>query len=185
MSDLQPGDEPLRIAIVSPPWYPIPPKGYGGIELVVYLLARELQEMGHSVTVFTCEGSSQEFKLEVMAPESWTADLGNLATQRYRDATYAVRVYRHLKKGKFDLIHEHTDPAGLTLASMLELKVPVVSTVHGPLPEPQVTFYKEIDQQVNLIAISKAQAAAADIKWAGVVHNAVDTSQLRVGLERG
>jgi len=39
--------ESLRIALVAPPWYSVPPLGYGGIELVVYLLAEELGRMGH------------------------------------------------------------------------------------------------------------------------------------------
>src|SRR5947209_6674723 len=31
-------EDALRIAIVAPPWYPLPPSGYGGTELVVHLL---------------------------------------------------------------------------------------------------------------------------------------------------
>jgi len=47
----------LRIALVAPPWFAVPPVGYGGIELVVYLLARELKARGHDVTVFASHGS--------------------------------------------------------------------------------------------------------------------------------
>ena len=36
----------MRIAIVAPPWYPLPPRGYGGTELVVHLLHTELRRMG-------------------------------------------------------------------------------------------------------------------------------------------
>src|SRR6266571_2637469 len=107
----------LRIAIVAPPWYPLPPQGYGGVELVVYLLARELQAMGHSVTVFASEGCSSDLPVEVMAPSSWTSDLGNSALQRFRDATYALRVYRQIKRSDFDLVHDHTDTVGMTVAA--------------------------------------------------------------------
>jgi hypothetical protein len=31
--------EPLRVALIAPPWYPIPPPAYGGIEAMVYSLA--------------------------------------------------------------------------------------------------------------------------------------------------
>ena len=47
----------LRIAMIAPPWYPLPPSGYGGIELVVSLLVRELRRTGHEVTVFGAAGS--------------------------------------------------------------------------------------------------------------------------------
>src|SRR5436190_1432832 len=34
----------MRIAILSPPWFPVPPTGYGGIEWIVSLLAGGLVE---------------------------------------------------------------------------------------------------------------------------------------------
>src|SRR3989442_5499656 len=42
---------PLRIAIVAPPWFEIPPKDYGGIELIVYNLVEGLVARGHEVTL--------------------------------------------------------------------------------------------------------------------------------------
>jgi hypothetical protein len=41
----------MRIAIVAPPYYGIPPQGYGGTELICYLLAEGLVERDHDVTV--------------------------------------------------------------------------------------------------------------------------------------
>ena len=45
-------EDKLRIAILSPPWFPVPPTGYGGIEWIVSLLADGLVEQGHEVTMF-------------------------------------------------------------------------------------------------------------------------------------
>ena len=42
----------MRIALLSPPWIPVPPSGYGGIEWIVSLLADELVARGHDVTLF-------------------------------------------------------------------------------------------------------------------------------------
>src|SRR5687767_1849567 len=42
----------MRIAEVSPPWLAVPPRGYGGVEWVVALLADGLVEHGHEVTLF-------------------------------------------------------------------------------------------------------------------------------------
>jgi len=47
----------LRIAQVAPAWYPLPPRGYGGTELVVHLLSRVTLRMGYDVTCFGREGS--------------------------------------------------------------------------------------------------------------------------------
>jgi hypothetical protein len=41
-----------NIAILAPPWIPIPPEGYGGVEQVVDLLCDGLVGLGHQVTLF-------------------------------------------------------------------------------------------------------------------------------------
>lgn len=45
---------PMRIALVSTPFVPVPPPAYGGTELVVAELADGLREAGHEVRVYTC-----------------------------------------------------------------------------------------------------------------------------------
>ena len=47
----------MRIALIAPPWYTIPPSGYGGIEWVVALLADGLTDRGHEVTLFAAPWS--------------------------------------------------------------------------------------------------------------------------------
>ena len=42
----------MRIAVLSPVWFAVPPSGYGGIEWVVSLLADGLVDAGHDVTIF-------------------------------------------------------------------------------------------------------------------------------------
>src|SRR5436190_1571252 len=42
----------MRIAVLSPVWFPVPPRGYGGIEWIVSLLADGLVDAGHEVTLF-------------------------------------------------------------------------------------------------------------------------------------
>ena len=39
----------MRIAILSPVWFAVPPSGYGGIEWIVSLLADGLVDAGHDV----------------------------------------------------------------------------------------------------------------------------------------
>src|SRR5258708_31407382 len=84
----------LNIALVAPPWYPVPPHGYGGIELVVSLLATGLRQQGHQVHLFGAEGS--ENGTIVCAPKQWRADLG-LPQMSPRPATYTARVSKKLR----------------------------------------------------------------------------------------
>ena len=46
----------LRIAMLAPPWIPVPPPAYGGIETVVGLLVDALVARGHEVTLIAPPG---------------------------------------------------------------------------------------------------------------------------------
>jgi hypothetical protein len=63
----------LRIAMLAPPWIPVPPPGYGGIEFVVALLCDALVAQGHEVALFCAPGSSSSAEvhplLEAPHPE--------------------------------------------------------------------------------------------------------------------
>jgi len=68
----------MRIAVIAPVWFPVPPTGYGGIELVVSLLADGLVDAGHEVTLFASGGSRTKATLVSPMPEAPAPrDLGN------------------------------------------------------------------------------------------------------------
>ena len=164
-------EDALRIAIIGPPWYPLPPNGYGGTELVVHLLATELRRLGHHVQVFGAEHSAAG--VEMVADASWASDLGS-SRESVRLATYLARVYQRLRSQQFDVIHDHTGPAGLLLAIHSGLAPVTVHTVHGELTEPMRTFYTQVEDEARLFAISFSQAQTApEVRFRGVVHNAV------------
>jgi glycosyltransferase involved in cell wall biosynthesis len=177
--------ENLRIAIIAPPWYPVPPTGYGGIEVVVYLLAHELARHGHEVTVIGRQGGRNDFELLALSPESWTASLGSRDHQA-REATYVRRAYQVIRQRAFDIVHDNTGYLGLVVASLLQLQSAPVSTLHGDLTEADGHFLTAIDVDVALVAISRAQqATVAGVRWAGVVPNAVDERELDFGPKPG
>ena len=53
----------LRIAQIAPLWYKIPPKKYGGTEMVVYNLTKGLVKLGHKVTLFAAGDAETSAKL--------------------------------------------------------------------------------------------------------------------------
>jgi len=162
----------LRIAIVAPPWYPLPPSGYGGIELVVHLLQSELRRLGHEVTTFGAAGSVPD--VTMLGQADWSRDLGG-PDERARHATYLARVYNTLKGQRFDVVHDHSGYEGVLVALNSGVAPVVVHTIHGELLEPMCSFYKEVMDGVRLCAISLSQAASAPLlRLAGIVHNAVE-----------
>ena len=160
----------------------MPPTGYGGIEAVVHLLARELIKRGHEVTTFAVEGSDPLLHPISLAPAGWGADLGT-PEQRIRESTYQLRVNRELLRrvGQLDLIHLHTEFPGMAAASLLRLPVPCLATVHSGIDEKVLTFLGEVDEDIDLVAISHAQKEMAQgVRWRAVVHNAVPIDDVEV-----
>ena len=42
----------MKIGQIAPPWIAIPPKNYGGTEIVIYNLVEKQVAQGHDVTLF-------------------------------------------------------------------------------------------------------------------------------------
>ena len=142
----------MRIAQIAPPWFTVPPVGYGGIELVVSLLADRLAARGHEVTLFASGGSSTQAKL--VSPFEQLPDpalLGNV----WFDAFHALSSY--LDAREFDVVHDHSGIVGPSIGAMLDGRPPVVHTLHGPWTEPARRYYSMLQDRVHLVAISESQ----------------------------
>ncbi len=167
----------MKVAVVAPPWYPVPPHGYGGTERVVALLARGLRTHGHHVTLYGREDSTEGDIVRARAPAAWSEQFGAWVHHH----TYAARVYRELSGERFDLVHDHAGAEGLLLAAFCGLSAPVVGTFHEPVGAAEAAFLSEIDERVALVAVSAAQRAggdAAGVRWAGTVHHGLDEGEL-------
>ena len=69
--------EPLRIAMLAPPWIPVPPRGYGGIEAVVDLLCEALVQRGHEVTLFAAPGSRSAARVYPLLEDAHPDEIGS------------------------------------------------------------------------------------------------------------
>ena len=54
----------MRIGLICPVWFPVPPEAYGGTERVVALLADGLVDADHEVTLFASGDSQTRARLE-------------------------------------------------------------------------------------------------------------------------
>jgi glycosyltransferase involved in cell wall biosynthesis len=161
----------VRIAEIAPPWYPVPPSGYGGIELVVALLADGLVERGHDVTLYASDGSVT--KAELVAPMLDPPDPA-LVGNPWFDAYHALFAYTDVLGNAFDVVHDHSGIAGPAIGAMMGGRPPVVHTLHGPWSEPTRHYYSLVQHHAHIVAISDAQKAGyPDLTYAGVVHNGV------------
>jgi glycosyltransferase involved in cell wall biosynthesis len=161
----------VRIAEVAPPWFAVPPDGYGGIEVVVSLVTDGLVDRGHDVTLFASGGSRT--KANLVTPLIDPPDPALLGNAWY-DAFHAAAAYLDIAD-QFDLVHDHSGIAGSALGALAADRTPVVHTLHGPWSEPSRKLYGLLAEYIHLVAISEAQRSDnPDIRYAGVVHNGVN-----------
>ena len=66
----------MKIAVLAPAWFPVPPMRYGGIEWVVAILADGLVELGHEVTLFASGDSQTKARLVTSYDESPSMHIG-------------------------------------------------------------------------------------------------------------
>ncbi|WP_116451383.1 glycosyltransferase family 4 protein [Blastococcus litoris] len=170
---------PLRIAMIAPPWFTVPPRGYGGVENMCADLVDGLVDRGHEITLIGAglPGTrASRFVATYADPPS--ARLGEPLPEVLHSASVA-----HILDGlDVDLVHDHT------LAGPLQARgrrVPTVVTMHGPVAGEAGEYYRQLGDTVDLVAISDAQRRAApDLSWLGTVHNAVDVESFPFRAEK-
>ena len=119
----------MRLAMVAPPCLPVPPRGYGGTELVIAELIDGLSAVGVEVTLFAAPGSRGGFvrKCEVVSPlprAVWPPKRESELLHCRRAAALIAR------DGRFDVVHAHA-PGMAQLADTLG--APLVLSVHHAL----------------------------------------------------
>jgi glycosyltransferase involved in cell wall biosynthesis len=164
----------MRIGIVAPPWTPIPPLLYGGIEVVVDQLARGLQAAGHDVLLFATGDSTCPVPTRWVLPAAEGQRIG-VAVPELRHVIHAYEAVADC-----DVVHDHTLIGPFYCERFPHL--PVATTIHGPFNDELTDLYRANAYRVPIVAISHAQRRdAPDIPVARVIHHGVDASQFPVG----
>lgn len=117
----------LRIAQISPLWFPVPPKGYGGSEQVVGTLTEELVKRGHKVTLFAPGNSKTKAKLKSIVPNGLKA----LNVPWLHDSYNIINLLEGFSKsGEFDIVHTHIDVYDPIIRG-LNPQTPSIATLHN------------------------------------------------------
>jgi glycosyltransferase involved in cell wall biosynthesis len=166
----------MRIALVAPPWVPVPPPAYGGTEAVVDSLARGLAAAGHDVHLFATGDST----CPVPTDHLYETAVGVRHATPLTELSHVVRAYDRLRALAPDVVHDHTVVGPMLALSRPELVV--VTTNHGPFDSELGDIYRAFRGGVPIIAISESQATEAiDIPVAAVIHHGVDVERYALG----
>ncbi|MFI9818206.1 glycosyltransferase family 4 protein [Saccharothrix variisporea] len=164
----------LRVALVVPPYFDVPPKAYGGVEAVVADLADALVARGHAVTLV---GAGEPGTKARFVPV-WDRTVPERLGEPYPEVMHALAarraVERLIAEDGVDVVHDHTFGGPLNAPRFAELGVPTVATVHGPVDADLRRYYRALGRDVHLVAISDRQRELApELNWVGTVHNAL------------
>ena len=167
----------MRIGLIAPPWIPIPPPAYGGIERVVAVQAAGLAAAGHDVTLCAAPGSAVEGVRVVEPLDDLPVQIG-MATDEWRHVLGALDALADV-----DVIVDHSGPLGALLSA--QGPVPSMHVVHGSLEGELLGIYDGLASRaprLRLAAISRSQRLAAPhLPFAGVCHNAIDVDTVPFG----
>lgn len=160
----------MRIALISTPFLAVPPRLYGGTELVVYELAEGLVRLGHEVELFGTGDSQTSAKLRSLYrrpqwPPETLADLNHVSWAMQQISL----------RGPFDVIHAHSAVA-LACARLMP-DIPLVYTIHHARDEQLSAFYGHFPD-AHYIAISEDQRRReVPLRHVHVIHHGLDPAR--------
>jgi len=177
----------LKIAQLAPLRLPVPPKKYGGTELVISNLTEELVRRGHTVTLFASGDSKTKAKLVSILPNALNKFKESWKELLYFSLIHSSQVFE--KANEFDIIHNHFGPFGLAFSRLV--KTPVVTTLHWDLssirkwPDTYLALKKYKDNFFVAISNSQRKLSVLNLNFVDVVYNGIDTRKFEFNPKPG
>jgi hypothetical protein len=172
----------MRIGMIAPPWFPLPPLRYGGIEFVVSLLTEGLVARGHDVTLFASGDSETRARLSYIFAR---APFEQMENGHHLEVMHSLQAY--MRAGEFDIIHDHDGLASRAMGALVHRLVgaPVVATLHGPADRITQQGLSSLRDDLRFIAISEYQRLGfPDLDFVGTIPNAVDVEHMPFSAEK-
>lgn len=190
----------LRVAMLAPISWPLPPNSYGPWEKVVWNLTEELVHRGHDVTLFAAAGSRTSAKLVETVPhpiEMWPEDEKNAPRQFDRESGLLVgppdfRAWeqQHIATcmeaacdGQFDVIHSHLHVHAVVFSRLIPC--PMVQTLHGAawIKSLHPVFARYRNQPYVSLSFAERQLKP-DLNYVANVYNGVRLDEFPVCTEK-
>ncbi len=185
----------MKIAHIAPPWITIPPKNYGGTEIVLYNLVEEQVAQGHDVTLFAPGDARTSARLVSFFPRA-LLDIG-VPWQGHLKAYYHLfKSVEYIKDHDFDIVHTHlSSSADMYLFPLMShLALPHVMTLHSHFPFDRVQtwtgdaddYYMEWVSAVPIVVISEQARIQSKLPLniVGVVHHGLPMAHFQATVQQ-
>ena len=167
----------MDIAMIAPPWLPVPAPAYGGTEAVLDELARGFQSAGHNVLLVCHPDSRCPVPRASVIPAEDTVRMGRMSIE----LEHAIGAYELVQDA--DIVHDNTLAGPVYSARFPSL--PVVTTNHNPFTRTYNAIYNAVVPRVGLVAISESHASSTHLPVDAVVHHGIDVENYPFGAGDG
>src|SRR5712671_3279827 len=157
----------MRVAVLAPISWRVPPRHYGPWEQFVSLLTEGLVERGVDVTLFATADSVTRARLMGTAPRGYSEDPD--VDAKVWEALHIATVFEHA--GEFDLIHNSFDFLPLTFSRLVP--TPMVTTIHGFSSERILPAFERYNDRSAYVAISDADRHPR-LHYAATIHHGIE-----------
>src|SRR5947207_5646712 len=157
----------LRVAILAPISWRVPPRQYGPWEQFASLLTEGLVRRGVDVTLFATADSVTSARLVGTAPTGYSEDPALDA--KAWESLHISAVFERAEE--FDLIHNSFDFLPLTYSGLVA--TPVLTTIHGFSSELIVPVFEKYNGRGYYVAISDADRHE-HLDYVATIHHGID-----------
>jgi len=166
----------MKIAQVAPLYESVPPRLYGGTELVVAHLADALVQLGHDVTLFASADARTAATLVPVRDQAIRLDPAPLRADLAAHLSMLQEVHRRARE--FDVIHFHVDL--IQLPFFADLAHRTVTTLHGRLDLKDLPEVYRRWPRYPLVSISHSQRRPLpSANWIATVPHGVAAKNYR------
>ena len=157
----------LRVAMLAPISWRVPPRHYGPWEQFVSLLTEGLVARGVDVTLFASSDSETTARLVGTIPTGYSED--ERLDAKVWESLHIATVFE--RAAEFDLIHNSFDFLPLTYSGLVA--TPVVTTIHGFSSERIVPVFERYQDRGHYVAISDADRHPG-LRYEATIHHGID-----------
>ncbi len=190
----------MRIAMLAPISWPLPPSGYGPWEQVAYNLTEELVKLGHDVTLFAAGGTKSSAKVVTTSQHAFstwpepersrkreydptTGLLEGPPDPRALEQLHIAVCMERAAGGEFDVVHSHLHIHALVFGRLINC--PLVTTLHGATwvraAHPVFTTYKDLP----FVSISNAERQMLpELNYVATVYNGICLEDFPIELQK-
>jgi len=160
----------MRIALLAPISWRVPPRHYGPWEQVVALIAEGLVARGVDVTLFATADSLTGARLISVCPRPLSED--DTLDPKVWECLHIANAFEHA--AEFDLLHNHLDFLPLSYSGLV--RTPLLTTIHGFSSNRILPVYQRYNQRSRYVAISDADRSP-DLDYIATVYHGIDLAQ--------